>query len=285
MTEKDKVGKVLADYNDVFADIYNTLLFSKPYLKEAELMAGPTESIYKTTVGGMAGQYRDVLKNYGKVGFVICSMGIENQTTVDNTMPVRIMSYDAASYKAQIAGEQGLAPVVTIVLNFSYTKWNGAKSLHELLDIPEELKPFVQDYRIQVFDIAFLDDEVIEKFTSDFKAVAKFFKAKRLKRDACSDDRISLKHVEAVLDLLRVFTGDSRYQYWDELKSKVAKGEPVFMCYVAESIEQKGIQKGIGLGELKTLKSLLDNKVISEEDAAKHLNKSIEELPALFAKL
>lgn len=172
-------------------------------------------------------------------------------------------------------------PVITIVLNFSNARWNGAKSLHEMFDIPEKLKPFVQNYQIRVFDIAFLDDEVIECFTSDFKAVAKFFKAKRLKREACSDDKISLQHVVAVLDLLKIFTGDNRYQYSDGLKSKIMKGESVFMCNVAESIEQKGIK----LGELKMLKRLIDNKVISEDEAAGQMNVSVEELTELFAGL
>lgn len=282
MAEKDKTEKVLEDYNDVFADIYNTLLFSEPYLKEAGLTAGPTESIYKTEMGEAAEQRRDVLKHYGKAEFVICSMGIENQSTIDRTMPIRIMGYDYATYRAQLSQEQKPVPVITIVLNFSNARWNGAKSLHEMFDIPEKLKPFVQNYQIWVFDIAFLDDEVIECFTSDFKAVAKFFKARRLGlTEIFLDDKISLEHVEAVLHLFEAFTGDNRYWYSEELVSKVKKGGMISMCDLAESIEQKGIK----LGELKMLKRLIDNKVISEEEAAGQMNVSVEELTELFAGL
>ena len=45
--------------------------------------------------------------------------------------------------------------------------------------MPKELKPFVNDYKINVFSIAWLDDKTIEKFTSDFKIVAKYFQTKR----------------------------------------------------------------------------------------------------------
>jgi len=38
----------------------------------------------------------------------------------------------------------------------------------------------IQDYKVKVVDVAFLDDAVIERFTSDFKLVAKFFKSRRL---------------------------------------------------------------------------------------------------------
>lgn len=155
-------------------------------------------------------------------------------------------------------------PVITIVLNFSNARWNGAKSLHEM------------------FDIAFLDDEVIECFTSDFKAVAKFFKARRLGlTEIFLDDKISLEHVEAVLHLFEAFTGDNRYWYSEELVSKVKKGGMISMCDLAESIEQKGIK----LGELKMLKRLIDNKVISEDEAAGQMNVSVEELTELFAGL
>lgn len=45
-----------------------------------------------------------------------------------------------------------------------------------MMALPSDLAKYVQDYKINVFDIAFLKDEVIEKFTSDFKAVARFSK-------------------------------------------------------------------------------------------------------------
>ena len=38
----------------------------------------------------------------------------------------------------------------------------------------------IQDYKMLVFDISFLDDETIRAFKSDFGIVAKFFKNKRL---------------------------------------------------------------------------------------------------------
>lgn len=40
---------------------------------------------------------------------------------------------------------------------------------------------------------SYLEDEVIEWFTSDFKAIAKFFKGKRLKKDAVADNRVEFE--------------------------------------------------------------------------------------------
>ena len=76
--------------------------------------------------------------------------------------------------------------------------------------LPSDLAKYVQDYKINVFDIAFLEDEVIEKFTSDFKAVARFFKDKRLRLKA--NNTIEIKHPEEIADLFSVFTGDKGYR-------------------------------------------------------------------------
>lgn len=76
-----------------------------------------------------------------------------------------------------------MVPVITIVLNMTENRWTAPKSLHEMLDIVPELSEYVQDYKIYVFDIAFLDDETIQSFTSDFGVVARFFKNKRLGKE------------------------------------------------------------------------------------------------------
>ena len=71
-------------------------------------------------------------------------------------------------------------PVVTLVLYFGTdTKWTAPKSLCKCFVVPEELKPFVSDYKINVFDIAWLSDKTIEMFKSDFKFVAQYFQTKR----------------------------------------------------------------------------------------------------------
>lgn len=260
MADKDKIEKVLENYNDVFADIYNTLLFQEPFLKEENLDFGATESIYKAETGQWAKQCRDVLKTYRNNQLCIFSLGMENQSFIDKNMPIRIMGYDYTAYRALIANAKPLAPVITIVLNFTETRWNQPKNLLGLMDnVPEKLKPFIQDYEIKVFDIAFLDDETIESFTSDFKAIARFFKKKRLgELDAVSDHETALKHVEAVLDLLQVFTHDNRYKeaYENGLREKVEKGDEVYMCTVIDMYEQRGLEKGIEEGLHALVQSL-----------------------------
>lgn len=285
MAEKDKAEKVLEDYNDVFADIYNTLLFQKPFLQEDKLEFGPIESIYKSELGELKEQRRDVLKVYRENNLVMLSLGTENQSKIEKNMLIRVMGYDCATYRHQLKEGKLLTPVITIVLNFTDKRWNAPITLHELLDISDELKAYVPNYTMQVFDIAYLEDDVIERFTSDFKLVAKFFKAKRLGQvDAImQDDAIALTHVEATLELLKVFTQDNRYAlaYSEELRAKVEKGEAVYMCNIADSIEQrgieKGIEKGIAEGKLISLTSLVSKGLLTKDVAAGELGITVEQ--------
>lgn len=242
MAEKDKAGKVLEDYNDVFADIYNTLLFRECFIEEDKLECSSTESIYKSDKEELREQRRDVLKVYCSNNFIVSSLGIENQASIEENMPIRIMGYDYTTYRNMTDNKKRVNPVITIVLNFTNKKWDAPKSLHELLQVSEEMSTYVQDYGIKVYDIAFLEDEIIEQFTSDFKHIVRFFKLKRLGRatEALEDDITPIKHVEAVLDMFRAFSKDERYidVYTEELKEKVEKGEEIFMCSVIDYYEK-----------------------------------------------
>ncbi len=75
-----------------------------------------------------------------------------------------------------------------------------------MMQLPEKLKSYVEDYKIKVYDIAFLSDNVIEKFTSDFKFVARFFKDRRLKKNTLRKDEMAkIRHVEALKDAYSSF--------------------------------------------------------------------------------
>ena len=93
------------------------------------------------------------------------------------------MGYDYAVYRVQIdRGEERKYPAITIVLNFSDTEWKSPNALFDILDVSPELRPYVNDYKIFVFNIAFLPEKIRKAFKSDFKIVADFFAEKRLDR-------------------------------------------------------------------------------------------------------
>ena len=200
---------------------------------------------YKAEDGKVHELERDIAKYWKeeKVELAIC--GIENQSTVEKHMPFRIIGYDGSAYRNQLQQERRkMLPVVTIVLYFGTDRhWNSRKKIKELMEIPKCLDRYVNDYQMHVFEVAWLTEEQISHFRSDFKVVANFFVQKRKNRDYIPDDPTEIRHVDEVLKLLKVMTGDRRYEEIFRKKKGVRS-----MCDVAERLEKMGIAKGIEIG-------------------------------------
>ena len=249
MGEKDIAEKILMDNDDVFADVVNGLIFDgKPIIEEINLSNVKDKSRYKIS-GKIHEQERDVAKVIECDGVKVMYVGIENQTDIDAYEIIRVIGYDGTSYRGQLLGEnEKKYPVVTLVLYFGERKWSRNKSLYETLNIPDNVKPFVNDYKINVFEIAYMTPEEVEKFTSDFKIVADYFVQKRMKKDYKPINKV-IKHVDELLKLMTVLTGDSRFE--EQIKEMHKEEGEVRMCEVLDKIENRGIEIGEKLGETK----------------------------------
>ena len=240
MAEKDITEKNLEALNDVFADIVNVLLFKgEQVINEKDLEADTTKSMFKAD-GKIHEQERDVSKFWKNGEIRISILGIENQTAQDSDMPLRVISYDGASYKQQLldTNQKKRYPVATLVLYFgTEEKWSKAKNLYDCFEVPEKLKPFVNDYKINVFNIAFLSPKTIAMFKSDFKIIAEYFRAKRLNQKY-KGSKEKLKHANETLKMFSALTGDNSFEkVYNEDNSK--KGG-ITMCDVVERIRNDG---------------------------------------------
>ena len=244
MGQKDLSEKILVAYNDVFADIVNVLLFNgQKQIQPEELEDRGTKAFYKEN-GILHEMERDVVKRWRKEEVRFACIGVENQTTIDQDMPLRVIGYDGAAYRAQLSDEekrQERYPVVTIVLYFGYDKkWDRPLHLLEKLTIPEKLDSYVSDYKVNLFEVAWLSDEQVEMFQSDFKVVADYFVQKR-KNNSYTPTKTEIKHVEAVLQLLSVMEHDDRFA--EAIYSKDGR-KAKNMCDVLDAAEQRGVERG-----------------------------------------
>lgn len=264
MAEKDISEKILESYNDVFSDIVNVLLFDgKQVLSPDELEDQTPRAVYKTD-GKLREIERDVAKRWKNGNVRIACIGFENQTIADPDMPLRVMGYDGAEYRAQLLADQSAAnryPVVTLVLYFGHKKpWDGPTSLKERLNIPEEFAKYVNDYKLNLFQIAYLTKEQVQMFRSDFRIVADYFVQKQENGNYIPSSQ-EIRHVQETLQLLSVMTNDHRFE--DVLNESIPEeGGPHNMCDVLDRVENKGIAVGMEKGEdMVTLlvKKLLDS--------------------------
>jgi len=263
-------------HNDVFSDIINVLVFEKHYIDETRLKDVILESAYEDFDGNLRSMERDLLKEYGEGDetnyFAIAEFGIGNQTTVDPTMPVRVMGYDYTVYKRQLdeynnkkrdlyrllreaqkigntelvkrmqtdierLGEFKLVPVITIILNFSHTKWSKAKTLKGLVPIGHpEITAQMQDYQVKIFDVLYLDEAVKSRFTSDFRDVVTVLAEGKIDK---KHDFRRLKYPVDALDMIYAYTKDARYlNIRNGIIKKEKKGEVISMSEFLDELER-----------------------------------------------
>lgn len=246
MGQKDITEKILEAFNDVFSDVVNVLLFDgEEVLKPDELEEQAPRTAYKAD-----GKYReierDVAKRWKNENIRVACIGLENQTEPDADMPLRIMGYDGAEYRAQLNEDQkDRYPVITLVLYYGHKKhWDEPLSLVERLKVPEKFRPFVNDYKVNLFEIAFLDEEKVKLFKSDFKVVADYFVQMR-KTGNYVPNAEQLVHVKETLGLLSIMTNDSRFEDALNADANLGDGKEIRnMCDVLDRVENKGRVEG-----------------------------------------
>ena len=281
MAEKDITEKNLEALNDVFADIVNVLLFKgEQVINEKDLEADTTKSMFKAD-GKIHEQERDVSKFWKNGEIRISILGIENQTAQDSDMPLRVISYDGASYKQQLLDKKQKKryPVATLVLYFgTEEKWSKAKHLYDCFEVPEKLKPFVNDYKINVFNIAFLSPKTISMFKSDFKIIAEYFRAKRLNQKY-KGSKEKLKHANETLKMFSALTGDNSFEkVYNEDNFK--KGG-ITMCDVVERIRNDGRTEG----QERIIMNLIESNAGTIEQIAAWVKLPVKEVQKIARKV
>ena len=294
MGQKDITQKNFEAYNDVFSDIVNGTLFDgREVIKPEALVDAMAKSQYKADDNVIHEQERDIAKYWIDENCYIrlALLGVENQLAIDMDMPLRVIGYDGSSYRDEMNQDEIVIdertgkkhkirheryPVVTIVLYFGKTPWKKPLSLYDVLKISDNLKPFVNDYKINLIDVPRLTGEQVEKFTSDFQIIADYFVQLNESNDYVPKEK-TIKHADSFLKLMSVLTQDDKYV---EMGKKISNEMEGFnMCKVLDRAEARGEARGQAIGEAR-------GKAIGEARGKTigALNKTVEILRVIIAK-
>ena len=280
MRQKDISEKLLADYNDVFADILNVLLFNGEEVVDPDhLQDTKLRSQYKADDGKLHEQERDVSKLIVSENIKVVLTGLEHQTRIEPDMPLRCFNYDGAAYRSQLLNgdEKDRYAVATIILYFGEEHWNENLSLKERIKVNEKWNPYVNDYKIHVFEIAYLSDEQIQMFKSDFGIVADFFVQRRRDKQYIPSPK-TIKHVDEVLKFLSVFTNDNRYKQVAESCIQEGGKTMTNMRDVLDKVEERGFSEGQEKGILKGKILAFHEVGWSDEKIAQKLSCTVEQV-------
>ena len=246
---KDINEKKFFTNNDVFADVFNSIFLNDKAVKidPDDLEDARVRSVYvplSEDENSVREQERDIAKFWKKGNVILCLMGLENQTSIDKTMPLRVFSYEGADYRTQIVerdeaareasrkGKKAKArrirskkfyPVITAVLYFdTKRRWNKYKSILECLDIPPVLEGLIEDRHIHVVELAWLSDEFEQSMKSDLRFIVHALKQIRLTGEYSPQSLWEVKHIEDALRVLQALTG--HHKLFEEAILKYQEG-------------------------------------------------------------
>ena len=273
MRQKDKVEKLLEDYPDVFADIINVLIYDgKQVISPKQLSETKVRSQYKAADSTLHEQERDILKVWKKGKDHKVIFGIENQTSTDKQMSFRVMGYDGASYRSQLNDDEDkkeLCEVVTLILYFGNGHWDTSKELRDTFAKKGNVEKYANNYKLNVFEIAYLTEEQIKMFQSDFGIIADYF-VKRRKGYKNIENHKPIKHVDEMLKFMRIFAEDERFLKLNLEKEK--KGD-ITMCTILDAAEERGVNRG----ETLKLIMLVQKKIKKGDSIAKIADDLVED--------
>ena len=168
---------------------------------------------------------------------------------------------------------------MTLVLYFGDGEWNKPKNLLGCLNVPEKLKPYVNDYKINLFEICKLTDSQVLNFKSDFKIVADYF-AKRKKVPDYHGTSDTIKHVDEFFKLMKVLTNDNKFEtVYNE--GIINNNGGVNMCDFLDTVEAKGMAKGIAEGKAEVIQGLIKTGKMTVEQIADMLKLPVEKVKEL----
>lgn len=155
---------------------------------------------------------------------------------------------DSDEYLSGMKKDDKFAPIITLVVYFGTEHpWDGAKCLHDLLDIGDELKEYVTNYRLNLYDCQAHDtfDEYRTGLRQVFEAVRYSKDKERLKDIMDENSEVYSKIDGETKDLLEVV---ANIKIPDKFKTIEDGEERYDMCKAFEDMRLEGIEIGIERG-------------------------------------
>ncbi len=259
MGEKDHTQKMLIGCRDVFAELINVLVYSgEKVVNEADLLAGPTESLYIEADNQTHQQLRDCSMYELHNGEIHALYNLENQSTIDAYMPLRCVGYDGAAYRSQCNDRKNTYktyPVFTFVLNWNTKPWNKATSILEALHFKPNpaAYPYFNNSKMPVFNMCFLSKDVREKFQGDLRIILDYL----CDRESLLKRNQTMKHPEEVIRMLHALTGDDQYLNSIPLFTSPAKKGESTVCDLINSYYNEGHNSGLIEGRNQGIQALI----------------------------
>lgn len=299
------------DDNERFADQVNGALFGgRQVVRPEELETADMQFVYLGKEAGARKSFKAIVdKTRMWQGKLIHILAIENQSYVDYHMVLRNMLSESLNYQRQwkskkrahekerdlragtdeflsgMTKDEKFIPIITLVVYCGTEHaWDGARCLHDLLEVDEELKEFISNYRLNLYDCH--EHDTFDEYKTGLRQlfeVVRYSKEKEKLGKVLEENRDIYSQIDSDTRELLEVVGKIRI---GEEYGTVENGErkydmcKAFMDMRLEGIEE-GIEKGIEKGRTLHLVEGICKKLQKNKSAETIAGELEEELPAV----
>ncbi len=313
MGKKDEYQYDYLDDNERFADQINGALFhGVQVVKPEELEPADAQAVYLGREAGRRENYKTISdKTRMWRGGLLHIISLQNQTYADYRMVLRNMLSESIGYHKQwkrrkaahermrdltpgtdaffsgMERDEKFIPIITLVVYCGMEHgWDGARCLHDLLEIDERLKQYVTNYTLNLYDCHAHDtfDEYRTGLRQLFEVIRYGGDKKQLQRvmeesrEAYSGiDRETKELLEVVADVKI----PEEYGEMAEGSADGAGGRRYNMCKAFEDYRLEGKEEGRQQEQLDTARRMLRAGRLSCEEIAEYTALPLEEVRKL----
>jgi hypothetical protein len=188
-------------------------------------------------------------------------------------MPLRDLEYNTFSYLKQyekikekypkkkgLSGNEFLShmkktdkllPVITVVIYYGEEEWDGAKSLYEMMEIPAELRPFVNDYKMNLIEVRNAKLLFHNKNNKDLFRLFQIMYDKNKAGKEKKQEAIEYADANKVDKTVLLAVGST-----SGVDMEVLEKEDADMCTLFEEIKKEGEEIGVEKGRVKEIVAL-----------------------------
>lgn len=286
-----------------YADVYNGYIFGGRQLLKAEELEPAGTVVTKSDKDASLERISDVVMRQKSTGDLFALWILENQETVDYSMPVRVMLKEALEYDKQVreirranaseykngrgtpvSGEylykvrktDRIRPVNTLIVYWGKKPWDGPRSLHEFIEfgnedteLKEKLKQMVPEYPLYTLDLGAENDYSV--YQTELRTVFELYRRRNDKKQFKSyvEEHKECRHLDE--DTCRIIC---RLTNTKELMQKADQGEreEKDMCNAIKELIEDGRTEGENTFAALINQLLSDNRMEDVKLAASDVN-------------
>ena len=274
----DQMQKIFYLSEPRFLDLFNALLYDG----EEVLKAGHSREARNEQNNGSKRHFTDVTRIYEN-GDVYSILILENQSTIDISMVIRALNYEANVYdtyrkqEGRFNKNTRVPAAYCLVYYTGECRWSAPTKLSELVDLDDQCKKFFNDYQMNLIEIN--DDKEYKFNNRDNRLYRDLTKA--IYRDEDLDQE-EYKHVPVEVAELVFETTQS------EIELSLEEEDEVDMCTAVrnkyDKLRSEGRAEGITSTTFNDILSIMESFHVSFNQAMTSLKITDAEEQEMYQK-